>query len=62
MLKLDEVKLGAVGHDTITAVKGTVTGKYERIGGNDSVLIEGLDATGRPFTEWVALDRFALDG
>jgi hypothetical protein len=62
MLKLEDAKMGAVGRDNLTGVKGTITGKYERMDGYSSVLVEGLDSTGRPFTEWVQLERLVVDG
>jgi hypothetical protein len=61
MLKLQDVKLGVIAHDKVTAVKGTVTAKCERSNGQHQVAVEGSDTTGRAFIEWVDLDRLELD-
>jgi len=61
MLKLEEISFGVLAHDRITNARGKVTAKLERISGPGSVCLEGIDTTGRPFTEWVAQDRIELD-
>lgn len=61
MLKLTEVSFGVLAHDRITGSKGTVTGKIERQSGSHSVCLEGLDSTGRAFTDWIDIDRLELD-
>lgn len=48
--------------DTITLCVGKVTAKLERASGFNSVCIEGMDTTGRAFTDWVDLDRAELVG
>jgi hypothetical protein len=61
ILKLTDVSFGVIAHDRVTNVKGTITGKFERMSGMHSVAIEGLDSTGRAFCEYVDLDRLELD-
>jgi hypothetical protein len=61
MLKLTDVSFGLLAHDRITGSKGIVTGKIERQSGVHSVCVEGLDSTGRAFTDWIELDRVEMD-
>lgn len=61
MLKLADVSFGVLAHDRITGSRGTVTGKLERQSGNHSVSLEGVDSTGRSFTDWIDIDRLELD-
>jgi hypothetical protein len=61
MLKLEDVTMGKVARDRVTGVKGTVTAKCERMNGPNSVCLEGLDSTGRAFSEWVELERVEVD-
>lgn len=61
MLKLSDVSFGVLAHDRITGSRGIVTGKLERQSGNHSVSLEGVDSTGRSFTDWIDIDRLELD-
>jgi hypothetical protein len=59
-LTLAQVSFGVIAHDQITGAKGKVTAKLERMNGMHSVAIEG-NSSGRPYLEWVDLDRLELD-
>lgn len=61
MLQLKDISFGALAHDRVTRICGTVTAKLERASGMSSVCLEGADTTGRAFCEWVDLDRLELD-
>lgn len=60
-LTLAQVSFGAIAHDRITGVKGTVTAKCEYQNGYNTVCIEGLTSTGSMLLEWVSLKRLELD-
>jgi len=60
-LKLANVSFGVIAHDRVTGVKGTVTGKLERMSGMHAVALEGIDSGGRAFCEYIDLDRLELD-
>lgn len=60
MLELKDISFGTTVRDAITGVSGIVTGKFEPRTGTPSVKIESMDSTGRPFLEWVELDRAEL--
>jgi hypothetical protein len=59
-MKLEEVSFGSAARDRITLVRGIVTAKLERSSGVHAVCLEGMDSTGRAFTEWTDLDRLEL--
>lgn len=62
MVKLSDISLGTFAHDNVSGVKGKITAKCERISGEHSVALEGVDTTGRPYIDWVELPRLVLDG
>lgn len=43
--------------DEVTGFEGTCTACARYLTGNDRVLIEGIDTTGRPIEEWFDIDR-----
>lgn len=61
MLELKDVSFGAVYHDRISGAKGKATAKLERDNGAHSVCLEGVDTTGRAYSEWTNLDRMEVD-
>lgn len=61
MLELNDVSFGALFHDRITGAKGKATAKVEYENGVKSVCLEGVDTTGRPYSEWTNLDRLEAD-
>lgn len=55
-----EIKLGDVGFDTVTMLRGTITAKIERATGDHQVLLEALDASGRPIEHWLQINRLSI--
>lgn len=60
-MKLADISFGTIAHDKITGLKGTVTSKVERMSGEHSIGVEGIDTTGKPYQEWIELPRVELD-
>lgn len=53
--------LGRVGQDKVTGFSGTVTGYWISKTGEDRLLLESTDTTGRPVEFWVDLSRVSFE-
>ena len=49
--------LGKTGINKANGYEGKITMYAENLIGEDMVMLEGLDTTGRPISEWVGIER-----
>lgn len=52
--------IGKKFKDTVTDFVGTCTGYWMTATGNDRILLEGIDTTGRPIDFWIDIDRVII--